>query len=498
MALLEPKKRIGIWIRVSTDMQVKDESPEHHEQRGRYYAEAKGWQIMEVYRLEAVSGKSVMHHAETKRMLADIASGHITGLVFSKLARLARNTKELLEFSEIFRSYNADLISLSENIDTSTPAGRLFYTLIAAMSEWERGEIAERVSASVAVRAKMGKPLGGQASFGYKWENKALVIDETEAPIRRMVYELFLQHQRKLSTAKALNDLGYRTRNGSPFSDTTVGRLLRDPSAKGQRLTNYTKSTDSSRQWQYKPSAEWITVPCEAIVSAALWNQCNDILDAQEAKHKQKRIGPKAAHLLSGLVYCSCGKTMYVFHNSNVYTCKACKNRIAEADIDGIFQLYLKEYLHGLNRQDYLDQHTAQLEQKKTLLETILKERTVLAKQIDQWIDLRVAKELTKESFAEKYQPAEKRVQQFDQQIPELEAEIDVRTVQMLSGDKVLQEAKTLYDQWETMAFAEKRALIENVTNSITIGKEDITIKLSYDTSISLNDGKSPHQYRGS
>src|SRR5207249_2218872 len=89
------EKPVGIWIRVSTEDQAKGESPEHHERRARGYAESKGWQVREVYRLEAVSGKSVREHPEAKRMLADIASGRISGLIFSKLARLARNTREL-------------------------------------------------------------------------------------------------------------------------------------------------------------------------------------------------------------------------------------------------------------------------------------------------------------------------------------------------------------------------------------------------------------------
>src|SRR5215813_2517726 len=95
-----PKKRVGIWIRVSTQEQADGDGPEHHQRRGRDYAKFNQWTVVEVYDLAGVSGKTVMDHPECKRMLADIERGHISGLIFSKLARLCRNKQELERFAK--------------------------------------------------------------------------------------------------------------------------------------------------------------------------------------------------------------------------------------------------------------------------------------------------------------------------------------------------------------------------------------------------------------
>lgn len=69
--MTEPIK-VGIWIRVSTDKQVRDESPEHHEERAKHYIYAKGWKLTKIYRLDGVSGKGIMSHPETQRMFCTI------------------------------------------------------------------------------------------------------------------------------------------------------------------------------------------------------------------------------------------------------------------------------------------------------------------------------------------------------------------------------------------------------------------------------------------
>jgi site-specific DNA recombinase len=472
---METKKSVGIWIRVSTEDQAKGESPEHHEKRAKLYAEAKGWNVLVVYHLEAVSGKSVMHHSETKKMLQDIQKGHITGIIFSKLARLARNTKELLDFAEIFRENNADLISLQEAIDTSTPAGRLFYTMIAGMAQWEREEIAERVAVSVPIRAKLGKPLGGQASFGYKWENKQLVINENEAPIRKLIYTLFLKHKRKKTTADELNKMGYRTRNGSPFSDTTIHRLLCDPTAKGQYRANYTKSLGDGKKWEMKPEKEWVMRSCPAIVETEVWDECEQILEIQ--KSRKKNQGKRPMHLLSGYVQCICGKRMYVFHDNNVFACKACKVRIASTDLDEIYHDHLKEFLLiDSDVTEYLKKTDDSIKEKERLLEVQRNERDGIRKKIDSLINMRINEEISRESFIQQHKPIEEQFTLIENELPMLEAEIDFLKIQYLSSDTAFRNAKELYNNWYVYEFERKRSVVESLTNKIQIGKEDIHI----------------------
>lgn len=477
---MDKEKNIGIWIRVSTEDQVKGESPEHHEKRARYYAESKGWLVKEVYRLEAVSGKSVMEHLETKRMLADIRSRKITGIIFSKLARLARNTRELLDFADIFRECDADLVSLQESIDTSTPAGRLFYTMIAAMAQWEREEIAERVAASVPIRAKLGKPLGGEAPLGYRWVDKKMIIDPKEAPVRKLMYELFLEHKRKKTVANLLNKAGYRTRKGFKFGYSTVFRLLQDPSAKGMRRANYTKRIGKNNETSaYKPTSEWIYVDVPAIVSVELWDECNRIIGEQLKKNK--RPAKKTVHLFTDIAVCSCGGTMYVPSNSPKYICKKCRNKIGNTDIEEIFREQLKTFLFSDHEvAQYFEKTDKIINEKEQLLITLAEEERIVQTDMDRTMQLYLKKNITEDGFGHYYQPLNERLRQIHAQMPEIQAEIDFLKIQYLSSNEILHEAKDLYTRWQQLTFEEKRKIIETIADKIIVSHDDLTINLSY------------------
>lgn len=485
-------KRVGLWIRVSTEDQVRGESPETHERRARLYAEAKGWTVVEVYRLDAVSGKTVRDTPEAQRMLADIHDGHITGLIFSKLARLARNTKELLEFSEIFRECSADLISLAESIDTSTPAGRLFYTMIAAMAQWEREEISERVAAAVPIRAKAGKPTGGQAPFGYQWKDKQLFIDPAEAPVRKLLFDLFREHRRKKMVARLLNERGHRTRNGGSFSDTTVDRLLRDPIAKGLRRANYTKNPDGKkRAWVLKPESEWVHFEVEPIVSEELWVECNHYLDQQRSKlHRPTK---PAVHLFSGVTYCTCGQKMYVPSNNPKYTCKPCRNRIPLDDLEAVFHHQIKQFLFSDEEiASQLDEASATVREKAELLAVLERDAGKLTAEIDKLYDLYQSGMIDKAGFGAKYKGLGERRAQLDDQIPALQAEIDVLKIAHLSQEAAVEESRDLHSKWPNLPQDEKRRIVEAIVERITVGGGEVEIILYYTPPPSGGDGNTP------
>ena len=485
-------KTVGIWIRVSTEDQARGDSPEHHEQRARLYAQAQGYTVREVYKLDAVSGKSVMEHAETQRMLADIRARRIHGLIFSKLARLARNTRELLDFADIFRDNEAALISLQESLDTGTPAGRFFYTVIGALAEWERGEIADRVAASVAIRAKLGKPLGGRAPFGYQWKDRKLIPDPKEAPIRKLIYELYNEHRRKKTVAQLLNDKGYRARSGKKFSAKVLEDLIRDTTPKGHHRANYSTRRNGGRH-EIKDKDEWVYTAVEPIVTPELWDACNRVLMGQ--KTGAAFPGPRPEHLFGGKVRCTCGNKMYARKQTGKYTCDKCNTKIPAADLEAIYHSQLTGFLFSDDEiAAHLGRSNQSIAESEKLLETRTAERDRIRRDMDRLYDLYFAGEIPKEGFGAKYQPLDERLKQIEAERLDLQVKVDVGKIGKVSRDHMVSEARALHTRWPELSLERKRTIVQDITEEIVVGNEDVHIRLEFEPHPGMSVQKGTHQ----
>ena len=482
---------VGIWIRVSTEEQAHGESPKNHEEKAKLYAKLKGWSVRAIYNLDGVSGKSVIDHPETKRMLEDVKQGVIQGLIFSKLARLARNVKELLEISDHFKKYNANLISIEESIDTSSPAGMLLFTVIGALAQWEREEISARVSASVAIRAKQGKPLGGIGPYGYMWKDKKLVINPDEAVVIKDMFKIYLDKKTLLQTAKSIKDKGYKGRKGI-LNKTSIKRILTDPIYKGLRRANYTKSLGDKRNWKLKPKEEWVFTNIEPLVDKDMWEEVNRIINKNAEPFPNVAPALNSRYIFGGLLYCSCGYKMYVMKYKGMkiprYICRGCRFKVNEDEIFDIYKEALKKIIikpEILNNMKNID---LTLTDKEKLIAKHNRELKSIDYKIDKLFDFNDV--IDKETIKDKFKKLNEEKNTLTAEINRLQTEINEAKIYHAGSNYILDKAKSLYDLWDSLQQNSKAEIIKTLTNKIIVSDNEIIIEMFFDSSLCKHDHK--------
>ena len=148
------QKRAAIYTRVSTNQQhTKAQEAELID-----FAERRGWQFT-VYCDHGESGAKE-HRPALDRLLADARRKRIDVVLAVALDRLARSLRQLLSLAEEFAKLGVDLIATRQSLDTSVPAGRLTYSVLGAVAEFERELLRGRVRAGLAHARKNGKRIG--------------------------------------------------------------------------------------------------------------------------------------------------------------------------------------------------------------------------------------------------------------------------------------------------------------------------------------------------
>ena len=146
--------RAAIYARVST----LDQEPENQLRELRRYAEARGWQSVEFID-KGVSGARESRPA-LDALLRDARRRRLDAVVVWRLDRLGRNLRHLIMLLDELTALGVSFVSLGEGIDTTTPAGRLQLHILAAIAEFERARIQERVRAGIARARAQGLRLG--------------------------------------------------------------------------------------------------------------------------------------------------------------------------------------------------------------------------------------------------------------------------------------------------------------------------------------------------
>ncbi|HDR8319251.1 TPA: recombinase family protein [Bacillus cereus] len=296
-----------IYARVSTEEQATEGySIKAQKDLLIKYAENNNLTIIADYIDEGKSGKSIAGRPQMLRLLEDAKQKKFDAVIVYKLDRLARKTRDSLEIVETLGSQGVQLISLSENIDTTTPHGKMFYTVLSSLAEMERDQIVGRVKMGMTQRAKEGKWNGGQC-FGYDVKNKKLVQNVDETKVVREIFDYADQGFGYKKIVGILNRKGYITKRGNVFSIGTLKGILDNPVYIGKiRFNQYENWAEKRRSGKNK-DAIIVDGEHEAIIPEDLWER----VQQKRSARSYKAVQSDQPYILTKLIRCpQCGAGM--------------------------------------------------------------------------------------------------------------------------------------------------------------------------------------------
>jgi len=223
------KQRIVGYVRVSTEEQAQN-GVSLEDQCGRIvaYAKAHGHALVTIERDEGLSGATPpADRPGLSRALAMVRSGQADALAFTDLTRLSRSTRDVLDLADDASTAGWDLVSLKENIDTTSAAGRMFLSMLAVFSQFEREQTAERVRAALAHKRSRNERTG-QVPYGSTLgaDGRTLLEDPKEQQVLKRIRSLRRNGKSLRAVTAYLNEHGFRCR-GKRWHLTTVARLAK-------------------------------------------------------------------------------------------------------------------------------------------------------------------------------------------------------------------------------------------------------------------------------
>lgn len=218
--------RAAIYLRVSTDEQVTGYGLDVQRERCRAQAVAKGWQIVNEYTDEGISGtKDETQRPGLASLLQSAKDGEIDAVIVLALDRLARKTLIVLKLVEKLSDYKVTIVSCKESLDTSTPQGQFVLTMFAAVAQLERDTIVQRTTAGRDVRGALDGEKGGRLPLGYIRDGDVITIDPEWASVVRIVFDMRATKHTLQSIANRLSDIK-PIRYGKRWYPSTVKSVL--------------------------------------------------------------------------------------------------------------------------------------------------------------------------------------------------------------------------------------------------------------------------------
>ena len=318
--------KVAVYCRVSTDL-----SDQLHSLAAQikyfteYISEHEGWDLVEVYYDEGITGTSVKKRDAFNRMIADCESGKIELVITKEVSRFARNTVDTLCFTRKLTALGIRVIFMNDGIDTSDKDGELRLTIMASIAQEESRKISERVKWGIRRKMENGWVYGFSEMFGYRIHKGEIEIEPSEAEVVKRIFHSYVYEGKGCHTiANELNAAGLLSVRGKMWREDGVCRILKNDKYVGDLTQWKHYSTDFLTKKVIQnngdnPDAPLITIKNhhEGIISREIW----ELAQKQIAERGQlAREGRKYSrhYWFSSKVVCGkCGYTYNIGGKSN-------------------------------------------------------------------------------------------------------------------------------------------------------------------------------------
>lgn len=326
-ALLRTKSIYDIPLRVTYYARVSSESDEQLnslDNQIAYYEDLirrnRAWTYVPGYVDEGLSGISTKKRKHFNEMIADAKEGAFDLIITKEISRFARNTLDSLQYTRELLGWGVGVFFQNDNINTLDEDAELRLTIMSSIAQDELRKLSSRVKFGHQQAIKSNVVLGNSRIFGYKKDEKRLVIDESQAPMVRDLFRLYATGEYSMKQLETLfYEQGYRNYNGNKIAHTTMSGIISNPKYKGYYVGNKVRIVDMfTKKQKFLPPEEWVMFKDEtgeivpAIVSEELWDKANEVLNRRSEDVKNRQGICNHANLLTGKLYCAhCGAAYY-------------------------------------------------------------------------------------------------------------------------------------------------------------------------------------------
>lgn len=330
------------YCRVSTDETSQVDALENQIEEAKSCIVKNGWTEVDSYVDEGRSGTQTKKRDEYNRLINDMETDKFDLVVIKSQDRLNRNTKDWYLFIDKLVTNHKKLYFYLDN-KFYTPDDALITGIKAILAEDYSRELSKKLN-----NAHRGRQAKGTSvvitsnTWGYDKVNKEVMVNEKEAEIVRLIFDLYIQGYGSRTISKQLSNMGIKSRTGKDFAEITIRRIIRNPLFMGTAVMNKRHIDFNTKATLNNPKDEWIyhdnIVP--AIVTKDMWEKANKIMDTKSAEvhsdeFSTKRIGKNIGKFdLSSKIICGeCG---------NVYWRRYRKNSKGDQIVDWSCSEYVK------------------------------------------------------------------------------------------------------------------------------------------------------------